>query len=464
MATGTPPYVRLLEAFVASNQPPLLPADALTGNNVVKISKDLLGKLIWTCLPLKANDATSEPVLTAARIVETEAYAAPEDRASHAYSNGVECKKTKRNRSMFLEGGHSYVYLCYGIHICMNITTNRCGSPHAVLIRGTEPVVGFDFMAQRRSLKGWGNSKSSTQEYYDGVREKDMRKAVEKLLMLGAGPACVSQVLGLTMKEDGLNIIQPPSTDSPNMRMWLTEDPAAEDTLIQKLGQFVSRMKNETSPIGDCNEKADPLTESSSLPALTSECLSEKSLEYALQHIKQYWCRTEAATVTDTTASQAEEMTDAISGIESFTYAALGTADDMPDKKNTADTTNAATLTDKTEVTDKTNQACSGNSPENNSSEGDLTPMTTASANPSVELPPNVGSSARVGVGYAQEDSILPYRFFYHKHPSVSKGVPSTQTKKKIKTPPADTKAAESPAKKSRSSRKKTSTAAEENV
>ena len=67
-------------------------------------------------------------------IVETEAYLGPDDRASHARFG-----RTDRNAVMFGPAGHSYVYLCYGIHELFNIVTGRDGEPQAVLIRALAP-------------------------------------------------------------------------------------------------------------------------------------------------------------------------------------------------------------------------------------------------------------------------------------------------------------------------------------
>ena len=63
-------------------------------------------------------------------ITETECYCG-DDRATHG-SRG----KTKRTEAMFLEAGHIYVYLIYGMYHCLNIVTERVGYPSAVLIRG----------------------------------------------------------------------------------------------------------------------------------------------------------------------------------------------------------------------------------------------------------------------------------------------------------------------------------------
>lgn len=70
------------------------------------------------------------------KIVETEAYIGPEDKASHAFGG----KKTPRNRAEYLAGGHIYIYLVYGMYWQFNISTGKEGSPECVLIRALEPV------------------------------------------------------------------------------------------------------------------------------------------------------------------------------------------------------------------------------------------------------------------------------------------------------------------------------------
>jgi DNA-3-methyladenine glycosylase len=55
-------------------------------------------------------------------------------------------------RRCFLNGGVTYVYLCYGIHHLLNIVTGTEGNPQAVLIRAIEPVVGIDVMLLRRKM------------------------------------------------------------------------------------------------------------------------------------------------------------------------------------------------------------------------------------------------------------------------------------------------------------------------
>lgn len=116
-----------------------LPLSFYLQDDVVKIAKDLLGKVLVTNWN---NEYTS------GRIVETEAYAGSTDRASHA-SKG----RTSRTEVMFGEGGTAYVYLCYGIHQMFNIVTNKAGIPHAVLVRAVEPIDGIDIMLRRTGKK-----------------------------------------------------------------------------------------------------------------------------------------------------------------------------------------------------------------------------------------------------------------------------------------------------------------------
>lgn len=93
------------------------------------VARGLIGKKL--CRRLKRGK-----ILRAA-ISETEAYDGFEDRASHAHK-GV----TPRNVVMYGPPGHAYVYLCYGVHWLLNITTRENGYPAAVLIRGVEDVAG----------------------------------------------------------------------------------------------------------------------------------------------------------------------------------------------------------------------------------------------------------------------------------------------------------------------------------
>ena len=84
-----------------------------------------------------------------ARIVETEAYLGPQDRAAHSW-NG---RRTARVEPMYADGGHLYVFLVYGMHFCANVVTRPAGVPEAVLLRAAEPPGGS---APARVLSGPG--------------------------------------------------------------------------------------------------------------------------------------------------------------------------------------------------------------------------------------------------------------------------------------------------------------------
>jgi DNA-3-methyladenine glycosylase len=109
-----------------------------TRANVLKISRDLLGKLL--VVPDEQGRRIS------GKIVEVEAYRGPGDRASHAYGG----RRTKRTETMYGEGGIAYVYFVYGMYNQFNVVTNVRDTPHAILVRALEPVEGIETMRIRR--------------------------------------------------------------------------------------------------------------------------------------------------------------------------------------------------------------------------------------------------------------------------------------------------------------------------
>ena len=156
--------------MIASNLSSLnkLPDEFYLRKNVTRIARELLGKIIVTRF---------DGIITAARIVETEAYNGSVDKASHAYGN----RRTARTEVMFAEGGIAYVYLCYGIHHLFNVVTNIKDTPHAVLIRAAEPLFGVDDMMIRTGKEILDNS-------------------------LTRGPGNVSKALGINVRHTGTSL------------------------------------------------------------------------------------------------------------------------------------------------------------------------------------------------------------------------------------------------------------------
>ena len=113
----------------------LLPS-TFFARDTVKVAPDLLGKHL---VRLKDGERMI------GRIVEVEAYRGSDDPASHAF-RGL----TPRNAPMFGDPGHAYIYFTYGNHYCLNITTQKAGTPGAILLRALEPVEGIDVMRRFR--------------------------------------------------------------------------------------------------------------------------------------------------------------------------------------------------------------------------------------------------------------------------------------------------------------------------
>lgn len=105
--------------------------------NTLDVAKELVGKYLIH----KSSEGA-----TVGRIVETEAYIGPQDRASHAY----EGKLTERTIIQFGPGGYAYIYQIYGINYCFNVVTEEPRKPEVVLIRALEPIDGIELMAKRR--------------------------------------------------------------------------------------------------------------------------------------------------------------------------------------------------------------------------------------------------------------------------------------------------------------------------
>src|SRR5690625_5000668 len=103
---------------------------------VLDLANQLLGQLLIHELPTG---------ILAGRIVETEAYRGPDDKAAHSSQN----RRTKRTEIMYDKPGLAYTYQMH-THTLLNIVAGPIDVPHAVLIRAVQPIYGLEEMYRFR--------------------------------------------------------------------------------------------------------------------------------------------------------------------------------------------------------------------------------------------------------------------------------------------------------------------------
>ena len=144
--------------------------------DTVSLARYLIGKVLVRELP---------EGVASGRIVETEAYVVG-DAAGHAYRG-----MTWRNRSLFLERGHAYVYLAYGVSYMLNVSSETPGIGAGVLLRALEPLEGIPIMRRNRGV--------------EGLRD------------LARGPGKLAAALQVDLRLDGLDLCR----EGP---LWLARD------------------------------------------------------------------------------------------------------------------------------------------------------------------------------------------------------------------------------------------------
>jgi DNA-3-methyladenine glycosylase len=145
-------------------------------SDTVGLARALLGKVL-----VREFDGR----IAAGRIVETEAYL-HHDPACHAFRG-----MTARNRSLFLEHGHAYVYLCYGTSYMLNVSSEAGGIGSGVLLRALEPLYGTELMQRNVSH----------------VKPNDLTR----------GPGRLAAALRVDRRHDGLNLFS-------NKQLWIGND------------------------------------------------------------------------------------------------------------------------------------------------------------------------------------------------------------------------------------------------
>ena len=145
-------------------------------SDTVGLARALLGKVLVRDI---------DGIIAAGRIVETEAYL-QHDPACHAFGG-----MTARNRSLFLDYGHAYVYLCYGTSYLLNVSSETGGIGSGVLLRALEPLCGSAHMQRNVSH----------------VQPKDLTR----------GPGRLTAALRIDRRHDGLNLFT-------NKQLWIGSD------------------------------------------------------------------------------------------------------------------------------------------------------------------------------------------------------------------------------------------------
>jgi DNA-3-methyladenine glycosylase len=162
------------------------------------------------------------PVRLAGRIVETEAYLVG-DAAAHSFRG-----ETPRNRSLFLERGHAYVYFIYGNHFMLNVSSGPRGTGEGVLLRAAEPLEGIEKM---RELRG-----------------------TERLRDLARGPGRLAEAFEIDRKMDGADFcgngilwlgsaVRPTGTIGTSVRIGITKEAHRPLRFYERGSAFVSGTK-----------------------------------------------------------------------------------------------------------------------------------------------------------------------------------------------------------------------------
>jgi DNA-3-methyladenine glycosylase len=155
--------------------------------DTVALARYLLGKVVVRRFGSR---------LVTGRIVETEAYLQG-DPACHAFRG-----MTARNRSLYLDPGHAYVYLCYGTSWMLNVSSEDAGTGAGVLLRALEPLSGIERMRRGR----------------ESVRVADLAR----------GPGRLAAALRIDRRHDGVDLFR-------RGELWIGSDGSE----VERIGESV---------------------------------------------------------------------------------------------------------------------------------------------------------------------------------------------------------------------------------
>lgn len=185
--------------------------------NTEALARFLIGKTLVHDLPRGRRGGR-----LAGRIVETEAYVTG-DAAAHSFRG-----QTPRNRSLFLERGHAYVYFTYGNHFMLNVSGGPEGIGEGVLLRAVEPLEGIEQMMRRRG----------TQYLHD----------------LARGPGRLAEAFGVDKGLDGVDLcaagplwlgtaVRRPGPIGTSVRIGITKEIHRPLRFYERGNPFVSGLK-----------------------------------------------------------------------------------------------------------------------------------------------------------------------------------------------------------------------------
>lgn len=163
------------------------------------VAPDLIGQLLVRKIDADSRAAGGPGGKAAhyavARIAEAEAYQGQSDPAAHAFRG-----PTPRNATLFGPPGHAYVYTSYGLHQCLNVSTEPAGKAGCVLLRAA------DLWQPTPAAGRWVR------------RQAPQPKAADPRRLL-SGPGRLCRALGIPRSLDGHDLTQADG-------LWLAFGPA----------------------------------------------------------------------------------------------------------------------------------------------------------------------------------------------------------------------------------------------